>query len=337
MIFYYTEIESVDFCGGKRTLCLRGDISNMEAVAIDFERDDDISPEVLKQCRSGEDLSLLLKRFPNTEWEGYSPYCEISFDSDIEDTETLDQIQLPENRSHIHSCLRNGAENVGTKLSEASLSSVASTLCSLRTPAENVYAANVKNHANTSLEEVASSRVRNDTSRNVNESSLAFVKDTQMRMQESSKGLKVNPIVKQNSDEPDTEFFRVKRRFYMRSEQINADDATFTNHDGQGLKRLRKLQPEGKCTQPIPSACLTTANLKRNNTNTIIHTNRNPEIVKDRFGRGTNSVSIKVKKNVSEDSSSKYGEPTPPVNEPTRIKIRGPPFQGLDPILGGQR
>ncbi|KAM7525463.1 hypothetical protein LguiA_015365 [Lonicera macranthoides] len=212
------EIRSLDLpCGGSCTLYLRHDISDMEAAAKKFEKDVDILHRVdRQQCTTGDDMLLLSKIFPRTEEDdGYTPFCKIRF----------------ELKADIITKTKNQFEDLA---SDASLSCVksASTLSSFMEPTETFSTA-----SNQVQKCQANFGVLNHVS---TKSSL-------------SEGRPI--VVEQESDDSDSEIFRVKRRSSVKVVHRNSNDATSSNFDQQGLKRLKKLQPDGRHSQSTSSEC----------------------------------------------------------------------------------
>ncbi|PIA58686.1 hypothetical protein AQUCO_00500556v1 [Aquilegia coerulea] len=67
-------------CGKNCVICLREDISEMEAVAQKFELDNGILEEVKELIQCGDDLYMQSKLFTCFDKDKYIPYCEIVFD-----------------------------------------------------------------------------------------------------------------------------------------------------------------------------------------------------------------------------------------------------------------
>lgn len=124
---------------------------------------------------------------------------------------------------------------------------------------------------------------------------------------------------------------------------------TYIDHCLQGLKRLKKLQPMGRCGQLRLSQCSTTSEFNCNHSSNGIHSKEIPDnVLRARSGVVTTSVpiSIKYKKLVSEDAMSKETEhrknrfqhamvrhtrePPPLEIGPKRLKVRGPVFLGSE-------
>ncbi|KAK9067914.1 hypothetical protein SSX86_012025 [Deinandra increscens subsp. villosa] len=125
----------------------------------------------------------------------------------------------------------------------------------------------------------------------------------------------------QESDDSDTETFRVKRRSSSnsssKSELINIHDSIPPGFENQGLKRLKKLQPEGRSQHDSASVC-------------SIHSKEAKESVSNK--RTITHISIKYKKMGNEEvSKHRDYDLTPPLqNGPKRLKIKGPAVIGLD-------
>lgn len=245
------EIKSLDLpCGGNLTLFLRQDIADLEAVSRRFEHEENIFSEAQQQRRSGDDLSILMKMFPTAEEDGYRPYCPTNFDLSPKIAKSDHQIHQPEFRSHSQHMLCVGAENCRAVGSDTSLSHAAPTICS----AEIVLIPNnqVQNYASISLGDHTATKLFKDTT-SVYKSSESCISDSrlgtqQRNIQESG----VIPVLNQDSDESDSEIFRVKRRSSVKVRQRNVIDAFSPNFENQGLKRLKKIQPEERAMRREP-------------------------------------------------------------------------------------
>uniref|UniRef100_A0A5B6ZD14 Lysine-specific demethylase JMJ706 n=1 Tax=Davidia involucrata TaxID=16924 RepID=A0A5B6ZD14_DAVIN len=330
------EVKSLDFpCGCNFTLFLREGISDMEAAAMKFEQEKVMLLEVQQHCRSSDDLFLLSN--PRAEKDGYTPYCEIKFELKPEISKVEDQSQQPDYNSHSLSTLSSGAENFRTEASDASLSYAASTLCSFLDPTEtfSISDKQVHGHANSSLGNVVSTKFSKEIPLQEYESLRSSVSDECLGTHQLNRqGPEVRPVVDQDSDESDSEIFRVKRRSSVKVEQRNVNHGISPNFEHQGLKRLKKLQPEGRCEQLISSECSTADNPSRD----ITHSKEAPDgALRDRFARGTSiPISIKFKKTANEEAVSKHRddlvrttkEPLPIEIGPKRLKVRGPSFLG---------
>lgn len=130
-----TDVGSLDFsCGSKYSICLREDISEMEAAARKFEMEAGILQAINQQARSSNglyfsELSNMSQRVG--EDDEYSPYCEIKFElnRDLSHSTTPDQSQVLERLSRSVPMLNSGAISLSPEVSETSF--VASTLCYL--------------------------------------------------------------------------------------------------------------------------------------------------------------------------------------------------------------
>ncbi|XP_052210475.1 lysine-specific demethylase JMJ13 isoform X2 [Diospyros lotus] len=345
------EVKSLDLsCGGTRTLCLREDISDMEAAAKKFEQEEGMLSQAQQQGGGGDDLI----KFSTAEQDGYTPYCETNFDLNIEIAESQDLIKQPESSSQSHPPARSGAESFGTQASDPSLSSAASTLCSFLEPDNYVCIDNnVALDANLSSGDLLSTELSNDAC-NAHEYS---VNNTCFGTQKSDiQGLEVRPVPDQDSDESDSEIFRVKRRSSVKVlEQRNVNNVISPNVEYQGLKRLKKLQPTGRCEVSTSTECSNSDNLNRTVTCSITRAKETSDgALRDRQGRGTCiPISIKLKRNVEEgaskfrehnrdkDDRSEYElggrtvrERAPPFEiGPKRLKVKGPSVNGSDSRL----
>lgn len=136
----------------------------------------------------------------------------------------------------------------------------------------------------------------------------------------------------QDSDDSDSEIFRVKRRSSSKSEHTNAHDSVPSSFENQGLKRLKKVQPEGISQHDSASEC-------------SIHSKEPKESVsKEKFIKGTNTpISIIYKKMGKEEAVSKHRdcnmyhelgkttrEPVPLESGPKRLKVKGPSVIALE-------
>lgn len=119
----------------------------------------------------------------------------------------------------------------------------------------------------------------------------------------------------------------------------------------QGLKRLKKHQPEGRCGQTMPLESCRTDESNRNFVSTLGYKEALESASRDRFARGsTIPISIKFKKLTNEEAMSRQREHhklarfqhevgksmrEPPSIEigPKRLKVRGPSFLGSESRL----
>ncbi|XP_022002118.1 lysine-specific demethylase JMJ706 isoform X1 [Helianthus annuus] len=128
-------------------------------------------------------------------------------------------------------------------------------------------------------------------------------------------------VTYQESDDSDSETFRVKRRSSLKSEHRNTHDSVPPGFENQGLKRLKRLQLEAGSRHDSASEC-------------SIHSKEAKESVSNK-GSITH-ISIKYKKTGNEEVVSKHRdydlnhEPLPLENGPKRLKVKGPSVIGLD-------
>ncbi|KAG5540182.1 hypothetical protein RHGRI_020421 [Rhododendron griersonianum] len=227
------EIKSLDLpCGGNFTLFLRQDVSDMEAASKRFEHDESILSEAQQQCRSGDDLSILLNMFPTAEEDGYTLYCPTNFDLSPQIAKSDDQIQQPEFGSHSQHMSCAGAEKCKAEGLDTSLSHAAQTIC----PAKKLLIPinQVQNHASLGLGDLTATKLFKDAHSVVYESSESFISDSCLSTQHGNiQESGVRPVLNQDSDESDSEIFRVKRRSSVKVRQRNVIDAFSPNFEHQ--------------------------------------------------------------------------------------------------------
>lgn len=343
-------------CGSNHnhTLSLREDISEMEAAAKRFEQEEEIFQEI-QHAKSDDDISPLSDMFLISEEDGYYPYCEIDFGL-VPGIPVATQDESPELEQTAPSQppFNSGREYFRTEMSDASLSCAASTLCSFLKPVESSsIPRNVQGDAKFNLGDHVSRKFSEDISQNIHESCLSSLScDECLSTHQNFHGSEVKPIVDQDSDDSDSEIFRVKRRSSVKVEKRNANDASSVKHfDHQGLKRLKKLQPQGRCGQLPLSECSMATEQNRSFSSSSHHSKRSTDNVpRDRFSAGTTMpISIKFKKMANEEAMSRQREHhrkdrfhdlgktmrEPPSIEigPKRLKVRGPSFLGWESRL----
>ncbi|XP_059641507.1 lysine-specific demethylase JMJ13-like isoform X2 [Cornus florida] len=340
------EMKSLDFpCGGNHILFLREGISDMESVAKKFEQEDDILHEVRQHSGSGDDLFLLSYIFPRAEKDGYIPYCEINFELDLEITTTDDQPRQPKCSSHSQALWSKGAEDFRHEASDASHSCAASTPSSFMEPSESSsIPITVQGHANSSLGNLLSKEI---PSHKYESPLLSLSDDCFGTHQCNHQTSDIRAVVVQESDDSDSEIFRVKRRSSVKVQQRSVNDAVLPNYEIQGLKRLKKLQSVGRCGQLVSSDCSTTGDVGRDFRPIVAHSKQSPDgNSRDRFGRGTTvPTPVKLRKMGSEEAGGKHSQlhrdnrfrhefgktmrEAPSIEiGPKRLKVRGPSFIG---------
>ncbi|XP_076933023.1 lysine-specific demethylase JMJ13-like [Bidens hawaiensis] len=132
----------------------------------------------------------------------------------------------------------------------------------------------------------------------------------------------------QENDDSDPGMFRVKRRSSLKSEPRNADDSIPPGFENQGLKRLKRIQPEGRSRPHSASEC-------------SIYSKEADQSVSTKAT--TTHISIKFKRTGNEEAVSEYKdynlnhelgitarEPQPLEKGPRRIKIKGPSITGSE-------
>ncbi|XP_009588691.1 lysine-specific demethylase JMJ13-like isoform X2 [Nicotiana tomentosiformis] len=315
---------SLDFpCGSSSTLCLREDILDMENAARQFEQDKVVLHEVQQRYRKTDDFSLLLNMFPRAEEDGYVPYCEINFEWSEDSVEQT-----------IHESAPNAS------------ASLVSDLDSPMEPEDNL-SAGVNGNAICNLD-TASMKFHGDVSSCRSERSECSSSDNNFKVhQKVAHETDCRTVVDQDSDESDTEIFRVKRR--PRAEHRNGYDSISINIEHQSFKRLKKRQSEGRLG-PLSFPECSTANEAIYSS--IANSSQSKEALdfhpRDKSVRGgTVPVSIKLKKVAAKEQAlSKQDEHKRDhkfqfelgenMREPPRIesgskrlKVRGPSVLGF--------
>eukprot|EP00256_Glycine_max_P055155 XP_014622207.1 jmjC domain-containing protein isoform X3 [Glycine max] len=344
------DADSLDFnCGSKHTLYLREDIMDMEAAAKMFEQEDGILDEIRKQTKSDQNMYAypLSNMFQGAEANGYTPYCELKLDSVAEFYATPEHsTNNQEYSSQYQSVFVHCSENQKPVVSEVSFSSATSTLCSLSESLESFSAPkNAEEHINinaTSIidfEEFAE-RISNSAC----ESSLspAVYHERSVKPRGDLQRFDKKPVVNE-SDDSDSEIFRVKRPSSLKAERRNMNDAMSSKHTAQqqGLKRLKKILPEGKSGQPMDFSRSNESSYKYGHP--VNHKGHAEISSRDRFATGNGiPISIRCKKLGNEEISMQrdhnrrdrlqqtFREPPSMELEPKHLKVRGPSFLGLE-------
>ncbi|XP_020216561.1 lysine-specific demethylase JMJ706 isoform X2 [Cajanus cajan] len=329
------DVDSLDFiCGGKHTLYLREDIMDMETAAKMFEQEDEILDEISDQNMYAYPLSNMFQR---AKAHGYTPYCELKLDSVIEfyttpEHSTNNQECSTQSQSGLGHC----SENHKPVVSEVSFSSATSTLCSLSESLESFSAPkNAEGHTNINLGIIDFEMCGERISNNACESSLspAVFHESSVKPQGEFQRFDTKPVVDE-SDDSDSEIFRVKRPSSLKAERRNMNDANMSSKhtEQQGFKRLKKILPEGKSGQGQPM------DLSRSNESSYKYSHKGHVEIssRDKFARGNgNPISVRYKKLSNEEqrrdrlqqssreaASSEIGA--------KRLKVRGPSFLGLE-------
>ncbi|KAK6934954.1 JmjN domain [Dillenia turbinata] len=346
-------------CGSIPVLCVRNDLSELEAAAKRFEQDDLILQEINKKSKDGDNLFCAPNTIPLAEEDGYVPYCEIKFEGGPENSSPVqDQPQNMELSSISQPLFVTGTENFATEVSEASVSFSASISSPLLGQVESSFSnKDVHGQANSNLGNLVSKRHSEEVSRRAHESSLCSQSGECIDLQQGKEvgaESRTGMVMDQDSDDSDPEIFRVRRRSHVNvSRQIVNDSMCSRNSEHQGLKRLKKLQPEGRCRQLMPSECSTTDELNRSYSPNF-HLKEAPDSAsRDRFAQGTvTPISIKIKKPVKvykgatsrqveycrkdwlQHDAVKPGREAPSLEiGPKQIKVRGTSFLGSESRL----
>ncbi|KAJ7953409.1 Lysine-specific demethylase [Quillaja saponaria] len=346
------DIKSLDFtCGSKYNLYMRDDISQMEAVAKRFEQEEGILEEIQNQAKSDGNIYShpLSTMFQRAEENGYSPYCEIKFESIDELCMTSDQSQNRDPISHSQSILRSCSEDLRPEVSEVSLSCAASTLCSFsETLISSSATKNVQEQADFNLGINNSEEFSEEVSCSIHKPSVSPPKYHE-NLSKHRVNLHRSEILSfgdNDSDDSDSEIFRVKRPSALKVDKRNANHAMSLKHsEHQGLKRLRKVLPHGRsgpmmdCSRTDESSC---------KFGHSINYKEDPESTsRVRFPRGSSiPISMNLKKLGNDESTSRQREhhrkdrspqsmmePLPIETGPKRLKVRGPSYLGKNSRL----
>ncbi|KAG4134728.1 hypothetical protein ERO13_D08G175000v2 [Gossypium hirsutum] len=323
------DIKSLDFpCGSYRGLFLRDDVAEMEAAAKKFEQEDTISKEIERQTENGDDLySYPLSNNSQSDLEdGFFPYCEINVVLSVT-TSTVGQPlehKQPSISLDIPSCRPEAAD---------ALSFAASTLCSLAEQVGSSTKNQVQGLGN--LGNTTDKRFSEEVSRTTYKLSVSCFshEDCPGINQYSGNTCVHEPVsrsvVDRDSDNSDSEVFRVKRRSKVEKRSGN-DSMSSKKSDHQGLKRLKKHQHEGKCGKSLPSEGCRIDEPTHN-------------IDPENGMKGRLPISIKYKKSGNEEAMSRQREQHRDERwfqqefgksvGPKRLKVRGPTCVGWEKRL----
>ncbi|XP_022717426.1 lysine-specific demethylase JMJ706-like [Durio zibethinus] len=336
------DIKSLDFpCGSYHGLFLRDDIAEMEAAAKKFEQEDAISEEIERQAENGDDLYSypLSNKFQTDVEDGYFPYCEVNVVLNPEIAAITTTMGHPlEQRQPTMSC---NTGNFRPELTDAFSSFAASTLYSFVEQDGSSSKNGLVNPGNTNgkgFSEEVSQNTYGSTVSCLSHEDRAGINQGNVHEPLS------RSVVDQDSDNSDSEIFRVKRPSLLKVEKRNGNDTMSSKKsEHQGLKRLKKLQHEGRCGQPMTSEGYRNDEPSRNINSSSDCKEAAGNFVKDGIGRGTLPISIKYKKLANDEAMSRQQEhqgndrfqhelgksmrePPPIEIEPKRLKIRGPTY-----------
>ncbi|KAJ8754400.1 hypothetical protein K2173_002851 [Erythroxylum novogranatense] len=294
------DVNSLDFsCGRNHTLFLRDDIWEMETAARKFEMEDEISEEIQSHAKSDDDLYS----YPSSNTiqgvvDGYSPYCDINF----EFTAQIAATTLYQTQELSQSMGMGGFENPRPAISEPSISGVASS--SFGEPLESFSAGNImKEQADFGALTFGSKCFPRVSKTTEDLSHLSMTHDQCRSIQQTDVcRLDVRPNVDQQSDDSDSEIFRVKRRSFVKVERRVVNDASSKHIENLGFKRLKKIQPEGRCGQTVASEYC------RNDEAYCAFTSSSDHKEAPDPKRSTNLISTKFKRLANEETLNRQRE-----------------------------
>ncbi|GLT58549.1 hypothetical protein SLA2020_314340 [Shorea laevis] len=331
------DIKSLEFsCGNSHTLFLRDDVVELEAAAQKFEQEDDLSKEIEQQSKCDDDSFSypLSNTFQTSAEDGYYPYCEINFNLNY----GIDTVTVGQSEEHVCPTLYKD-----TEVTDGSSSFAASTFCSFTeqvgsAPKTVERIANLGDTATKMSSEVLSHC-------KVQSSPLSSFEDRWHSVQGNLHQSDCKSKVDQDTDDSDSEVFRVKRRSSLKVDKRTINQAMFSKHpEQQGLRRLKKLQPVGRrCGQAMPLEYCRTD--ESNCSKSAPNWKDDPETLKDRFGKGSSlTISIKYRKSGNDNMLSRHREQhrsdqrleqdvgktmreSPPIDiGPKRLKYKGPTY-----------
>lgn len=343
-------------CIESPTLFLREDILDMESAAQKFEQKEDILHAVHQHFRNGDDFILLSNIFPNADRKAYIPYCEIECGSSEASPRNNSQFQEASCTSPYQPTPCTPMGNFMSHVSDSLVSCTSSsTLGAFMEAVENTTSLdNLHTHCASDSENrllvKSSTDVHIDRKRD-SQSSLAYLHVDGCRsdlLSSDSRHKEEN----QESDESDSEIFRVKRRSSVKVENRIVQDSPSISIDHQGFKRLKKCQSETSHGLSSSSEC-STVDIPTSQSFRAYSTSSGKEYnaLRDRLSfRNTVPISIKFKKTVSDEAlnmnrnrehyhrfdrfqnESGRSAREPPSLEigPKRLKVKGPSILGLE-------
>ncbi|KAL3649622.1 hypothetical protein CASFOL_006025 [Castilleja foliolosa] len=276
------DLKSLDMaCGGILSLSVREDILDMEAVAMQFEQEENILHEVEEQFKNGDDFLLLSRAFTSAMNDGYIPYCKTSIRTNEE-------------------ILCNGTETTRTATCYDS-GFGSSSLMSTKSPHINVNGSDTGKY----ISMMSSGELVGNTSK-VSQSSRSEYDCYQ------NKGkIVIRRTIKEETDDSDSEIFRVKRRSFSKVEQKIAHNSVPVT-ERQGLKRLKKHKPEAGCERRLNSFECKEAPV-------------GASVDKSARGNSGIPISIKFKKRTTNEKVL-----SPVEVGPKRLKVKGPSALGYE-------
>ncbi|CAL0331595.1 unnamed protein product [Lupinus luteus] len=325
------DIESLELtCGSKYTLYIREDIMDMEAAAKMFEQEDG----ALNEIQSDQNLCSypLSSMFQRAEANGYTPYCELKLDSVIEFYTNPDQsASIEECGTQSQSAFGHCSENLKPEVEPLESSSF--------TPKHQT-----EGHANSAFSTVDFKEFGDRIPNSACESlpSSAQYHESLCKQPGNLHRFDTKPTVSDEHDDSDSEMFRVKRPSSLTVERRSAKDSMSSKRTKQqGLKRLKKVLPEGRSRLPSDSS---RTNESKNKYSHPVNRKVGGEISSmDKFASGNGiPISTRSKKLGNEEISRQgdhprkerfqqtFEEPNSIEIGPKRLKVRGPSFLGLE-------
>ncbi|KAM7258501.1 hypothetical protein ACFE04_014242 [Oxalis oulophora] len=301
-------------CGNETTLFLSEDIEQMEVAAKKFELQAGILEEIQRQAINHDDLYSY--PLSNTfEEDGYTPYCEINYES-----------------LKTEASLKSSPQSIN-----ASDYYAASTLCTFVEPVNSTT--NVQKQDKLSLENTNCRKFSGDQSCSAQDSSLFSPScDEQLSSRQSNlHGSEIKPTMDQCSDDSDSEIFRVKRRSSLKVERRTVNDGLLpqtSSENQEGVKRLKKVPTaEERC------GLATVSEYCKSDSSSLTSNYKQ----RDRFSRGTPPICIKFRKPTNDESTTKQQEhdrndrhrhelgmirrePHRTESGPKRLKVKGPSY-----------
>ncbi|XP_028754703.1 lysine-specific demethylase JMJ706 [Neltuma alba] len=350
------DIESLDFtCGSKHTLYLREDTEDMEAAAKRFEQEDGILDEIVKQIKADSNIYSypLSSMFQRAEADGYTPYCEIKFEpveSSHSGSDHLMNIQECAIQSQwaLRHC--SGSEYHKPEVSDFSFVSAASALCSLSDPLESYSYATKNDEGRAKSGIINSEELCERMSSSVCESLVSPTRNRNGSIKPQGGDLyrlEMKSMVNNDSDDSDSEIFRVKRPSSLKAERRNGNDQMCPKHsDHQGLKRLKKNSDEGRSGQLIVDYSRSSESDYNNWRYPANHKFDSESGTRERYPKVNNGIPISIRyRKLGNEDLSGHGdhhkrnwlqqsimEPSSPTEVgigPKRLKVRGPSFLSL--------
>ncbi|CAL9102486.1 unnamed protein product [Musa acuminata var. zebrina] len=284
-------------CGFDRIIFLRGDILELEAISRKFEQEIDVLEEVLKQIQQGDDFYLGTSLFYNAEHDGYVPYCEIKFESspDIRGDN-------PE-RSGV--CILEGSNK---DVAWESLSSPGTMTSSVRLSGGSLHIG----YAKTNIGIISCSGSPSSCQ------SAVLIPERHAAASSCQAGSSDTSVM-QNSDDSDSEIFRVKRRSAIKLGKRSTGDVDSNLPEHQGLKRLKKLHREGRhlatADHPAPA---TSGYFQKNFESGVSRTSRGMFPMSSKIRPDGGQVGVKLKVNLQ----SNLPDTIVAVEDPTSSELK---------------